>query len=386
MTPSRRPDQGLVLVIPKVGSEVAEHFAHTFRLAEHLRREVRTAVIAERLAGKPPRAEAPLDIYIQRQADRGVVPRAWELMRISAALRRKGFRSFFVRTSQTAAIPIILLCRVAGGRVMYWNCGRGPKKRLRDIGLRAALRSEIPARLAFRWADTLVTGTESLAAHYSKTYGISRDRIAVLPNDIDLERFAPASREERLEARAELQVADDEPLVLSVHRFSPVRRTLLYIPEVLDAVIQGHPNVRFVLAGGGPELNDVRRAVSKAGLDDRVHLLGDVPHENVRRLYAAADVFVMPSYTEGFPRVLLEAMAMGVPIASTDIGGIREILPDAYHHRLADRDRPLELSNALDELLRNGALAQELAGEGLRWVRRFDAAGVAQQLAALVRR
>jgi glycosyltransferase involved in cell wall biosynthesis len=379
-----QPRNGLVLVIPKAGSEVAEHFAHTFRLAEHLGEVTKTAVIVERLAGTLPPGYSSIDVYVQRRADQGFLPRAWELVRLAALLRRRGFGSFFVRTSQTAAVPLILFRRLFGGRVMYWNCGEASKRR--GDGLRAVFRSELPARFAFRWADTVVTGTSSLAARYSSTYGIPSDRITVLPNDIDLDWFTPADRDERLRARAEIGAGDDEPIVLSVHHFSPVRRTLDYIPAVFEAVLRDHPAVRFVLVGGGPEEAGVRRAVEEAGLEGRVRMFGAVPHDHIRGLYAAADVFVMPSYTEGFPRVLLEAMAMGVPIASTDVGGVREILPDAYHERLADRDRPLELANAIDELLRDRGTAQELAAEGLRWVQRFDAPAVARELAALARR
>jgi glycosyltransferase involved in cell wall biosynthesis len=385
MTERRGTETGLVLVVPKAGSEVAEHFAHTFRFAEHLRRLTPTAVIVERLAGSQPSTDPRVEVHVQRYADRGFVPRMWEMMRLAIQLRRKGFRFFFVRTSQTAAVPLILARRLFGGRVLYWNCGKAPKNRLRDLGLRGALRGEIPMRIAFRWADRVVTGTESLAVHYSRTYGIAMERMAVLPNEIDLDWFRPASQEDRSKARAELGVEEDHPLVLSVHRLSPVRRTSTYLPTVLAAVIERDPNVRFVIAGGGPEEGDVRLAVTRAHLDDRVQLLGVVPHEQIRRLYSAADIFMMPSYTEGFPRVLLEAMAMAVPIVSTDVGGVREILPSAYHGRLADRDRPLELADAIVELLRDPAAARELASEGSRWVRRFDAPAVAQQLLALSR-
>ena len=385
MREQKHEDHGLVLVIPKAGSEVAEHFAHTFRLAQHVSRYAETALILERLSGAQPRIHPAVEVRIQRCADKGFVLRALELLWITTGLRRKGLRSFFVRTSQTAAVPIIVLRRLFGGRVLYWSCGELEKNRLRDLGVRAALSGEIPMRLAFRWADVVVTGTDSLAGHYSKMYGIPRQRIAVLPNDIDLEWFKPATENEHREARAELNVPVGEPLVLSVHRLSPVRRTLLYIPLVLEAIAQSHPTVSFVLAGGGPEEADVREAIAGSRVRDRVQMLGAVPHDHVRRLYAAADVFMMPSYTEGFPRVLLEAMAMGVPIASTDVGGVREILPTAYGGRLANRDRPLELADAVADLLRDRTVARDLATEGSRWVRQFDAPSVARQLAALAR-
>jgi glycosyltransferase involved in cell wall biosynthesis len=374
---------GLVLVVPKAGSEVAEHFAHTFRLAEHLRLHTRTAVIIERLAGEQPVSDESVEIRVQRHADSGFLRRCWELARLSIRLHRNGYRSFFVRTSQTAAVPVILVRRLLGGRVMYWSCGEIPKPRLRDIGLRNALQSEVPRRIAFRWADTVVTGTASLADRYSQTYGIPRERMTVLPNEIDLEWFKPAPENERRRARAELGMNEDERLVLSIHRLSPIRRTSLYVPSVPLAVLREEERARFVLAGGGPDEAGLRNELQRAGLRDRVQILGPVPHDDVRDFYAAADVFMMPSYTEGFPRVLLEAMAMGVPIASTDVGGVREVLPSAYRDRLAHRDRPEELARAVSELLRNPGLATELAAVGQRWVHRFDAPSVARRLAAL---
>jgi glycosyltransferase involved in cell wall biosynthesis len=376
--------EGVVLVVPKAGSGVAEHFAHTFRLADHVKRYVRTAVIVERRVGGKPTADRSVDVRVQRYADAGLVPRILELLWLTAMLRRRGFRSFFVRTSQTAAVPITILRRMFGGRVFYWSCGELQKRCLRNLDLRTALRSEIPLRLAFRWADAVVTGTDSLADHYSRTYGIPRERLAVLPNEIDLEWFAAASNEERRQARSRFGLAECELLVLSLHRLSPLRKTGLYIPSVLEAVADRHPSVHYVVAGGGPEEPALRDAVAQSRIAERVHLLGSIPHNHVRQLYAAADVFMMPSYTEGFPRVLLEAMAMRVPIASTDVGGVREILPSMYNRRLANRDRPLELAAAIDELLSDRNLARVLADEGARHVRQFDARSVAGRLAALM--
>jgi len=104
MPEQRGKENGLVLVVPKAGSEVAEHFAHTFRLAEHVRRLTRTAVIVERLAGAQPWMDPSVEVHVQQYADRGFLRRTWEITRLAARLRRRGFRSFFVRTSQTAAV------------------------------------------------------------------------------------------------------------------------------------------------------------------------------------------------------------------------------------------------------------------------------------------
>jgi glycosyltransferase involved in cell wall biosynthesis len=157
----------------------------------------------------------------------------------------------------------------------------------------------------------------------------------------------------------------------------------MYIPRVLESVVASHASTRFVIAGGGPEEHDLRLAVERSHVRDRVEVFGAVPHDQIRSLYWAADVFMMPSYTEGFPRVLLEAMAMGVPIASTDVGGVREVLPVEYQGRLADPDQPQELADAVHELISDPALSRQLIVSGNRWVRRFDARAVAKQLVAL---
>jgi glycosyltransferase involved in cell wall biosynthesis len=374
---------GVVLVVPKAGRGTAEHFAHTYALAERLRELVSTAVIVERVVGSPPAPLPGVEVLIQSRADSMPLLRILELTGMVLRLRRDGYRSVFVRTSTTAAVPIALLSRLTGGRTLYWNCGELPKKRLRSLPLREIIAYELPFRITLRLSHRVVTGTPSLADHYSRSYGIDRRRVSVLPNEIDLDRYRPATDAERDAARGELGIGRQDKVVLALHRLSPLRQTLRYVPSVPELVAAAVPEARFVVAGGGPEEPSLRRRLARSPLGDRVRLLGSVPHEAIPRLYQSADAFFMPSYSEGFPRVLLEAMAFGVPFAATDVGGVSEIVPPPYRQRLADRERPAALAHALIEILRDPECARALVTAGRDWVRRYDSRRVARQLAAL---
>lgn len=382
-TGSGTSPQAMVLVIPKVGTESSEHFAHTYALARSLRNLTRTAIVIERVVGSMPDPPADVPIFIQSRTESGPLRRAVELLRMVRELQRRGYTRFFVRTSQTAAVPVALATRLFGGKTMYWSCGELRRAGLRDRGWRHLLRSELPQRLAFLIADRVVTGTDSLADHYSATFGIHRRRVAVLPNDISLSDYQPPSETERMTAREALGLGGEEPVVLLLHRMSPVRRTLLYVPTVLVETLEQIPSVRFVIAGGGPDEEAVKAAVAAAGIAERVVFPGAVPHRLIRRLYHAADAFAMASYTEGFPRVLLEAMAMAVPFVATSVGGVPEVVAPLARSRLVSRDDPATMSERLVEVLRDPDLAAALATEGLDWVRRYDSPEVAARLVAL---
>jgi glycosyltransferase involved in cell wall biosynthesis len=375
--------RGIVLVVPKAGSGVDQHFAHTYALAEEVARLVPTAVVVERVVGELAAPAPGVRILTQSRAESAAPLRVAELLRFGVSLRRQGFDTFFVRTSQTSAVPLAVLTRLLGGQTLYWNCVRPAKRGLSEVGWRSAIRSELPVRLAFMLADKVVTGTRSLASLYSSAHGIPARRMAVLPNEIALATYGPATEEQRIRARARLGVPEQSRMVLSVHRLSPVRQTLRYLPAVAEQVLDEIPDVVFKLVGGGPDEASLRKAIESAGLADRFILAGAVPHSQIREYYHAADAFFMPSYTEGFPRVLLEAMAMGVPFVSTDVGGVREVVPPEYRPRLTSKEDPGQMADEIVRLLRNPDLASELVERGLDWVQRYDAPVVARRLVEL---
>lgn len=146
--------------------------------------------------------------------------------------------------------------------------------------------------------------------------GVAADRITVLRNGVDLGMFRPGHREN---ARAALQLAG---------------RTLLSVGHLIER--KGHditisalprlPDCTLLIAGEGPELARLRSLASRLGVSARVRFLGAVPHGDLRAAYVAADAVILASSREGWPNVLLEAMACGTPVVASSIWGNPEIV------------------------------------------------------------
>lgn len=133
--------------------------------------------------------------------------------------------------------------------------------------------------------------------------------------------------------------------------------------EVARRVSQKLPRVRFVIVGDGygDELDRARREVARLGLEEVVHFTG---HRNdLRDVYVSLDVFLMTSVTEGLPNTLLEAMALGIPSVSTNVGGIPELLYDGEGGYLAPAGDAQELARRVLELLESPKLRERCARE-----------------------
>jgi glycosyltransferase involved in cell wall biosynthesis len=166
----------------------------------------------------------------------------------------------------------------------------------------------------------------------------------LLYNDVDADRFAPLGEEERAEVRAQLGWTEDEFVMLFVHRLSyrkGVRllapllaavRSAVDAPADMEGPAMSAPRVRvrLVVAGDGPERARLAREAADPALGGRMLLLGAVPNRGLPKLYAAADCVIMPSYEEGFPRVLLESMACATPVVTTNAGGSADVVGAGY--------------------------------------------------------
>ena len=178
-----------------------------------------------------------------------------------------------------------------------------------------------------RWslpkADRVITVCEAFARDLSVA-GVSRDRIHVQHNSIRPEELRGSEGED---LRTQLGVAKDDILLLSVGRLSR-EKAHIDLVSAFRHLQEIDPDNRatLVIVGDGPERANLATAAASLDLGERVIFAGQI--ENVRPFYAAADMLVLPSHSEGSPYVLLEAMAAMVPVVATAVGGVAEIVED----------------------------------------------------------
>ena len=130
--------------------------------------------------------------------------------------------------------------------------------------------------------------------------------------------------------------------------------------------MSSHPDAHFLFIGDGKLRSELVARVRNTGLSSSIHFLGI--REDVPSLLASSDLFVLPSLSEGMSNVLLEAMACGLPIVATAVGGNSDLIRDRYNGLLIPPRNPTGLQNALLELLKNDRLAQTLGNAARRTV------------------
>jgi glycosyltransferase involved in cell wall biosynthesis len=230
------------------------------------------------------------------------------------------------------------------------NVSYGPEY-LKDPGLRAwKVRALHAADAATAWRVRRFHAlTEHVANVMARRLLVPRGRIDVVPRGRDPLALGERTPERRSAARTALGIPDDTPLVLSAARHER-QKGLDVLIEAFAQVRNRVPGAQLVMAGReGNETPSLQKSIQRLGLDGSVHILGrrgDVPE-----LMCAADCFVVPSRWEGLGSVLVEAMALQVPIVASDVAPIRETTAGDHCARLVPPGNPLALANALTATL-----------------------------------
>jgi len=212
-------------------------------------------------------------------------------------------------------------------------------------------------RLSLPKADRVVTVCEAFARELTSRAGVPRGRIHVQHNSIRPERARDP--EQAQSVRKQFEIAPDEKVVLSIGRLSS-EKAHLDLVLAFNLLREINPNFRskLIIVGDGPERGRLDETVRSFGLADSVRFAGQI--RNVLPLYDAADVFALPSHSEGSPFVLLEAMAAKVPIVATAVGGVPEMVTDEESALLSPPGNPHALAAAIARVLGDSQLAKRL--------------------------
>jgi teichuronic acid biosynthesis glycosyltransferase TuaC len=192
-----------------------------------------------------------------------------------------------------------------------------------DIHVRAGLNNTMTRR-TIEGVDALLTVSEAMRQTAIVDFGARADKVHTIVNGFNTSVFYPRPQ---AAMRDKLGIGADEQLVIYVGRFVEAKgmRELITAFERLS---QGNPRLSLALVGDGVMKDELLALIKSAGLDKRVYFPGGLGPDEVAEWIGASDVLTLPSWSEGYPNVVVESVACGRPVVATDVGGTREILRD----------------------------------------------------------
>ena len=207
--------------------------------------------------------------------------------------------------------------------------------------------------------DAFVAVADEHARHLIEVENLPADRVRMIPNGVDMEIFSPLPPDETF--LRELGLRSGDPLVSIVAALRPEKNHAMFLRAA--AVVQRDvPNARFLIVGDGPQRAELEALTVQLDLTNAVHFLGcrgDVP-----KILSASDVFALTSHVEASPVSILEAMACGCPVVSTQVGSVAESVRDGETGYLVEPDDTRAMAARLVELLRSPELASRLGRAG----------------------
>jgi glycosyltransferase involved in cell wall biosynthesis len=376
MAQGARPS--ICYIVPAYTPDEASHMAHLPRFLSEVGKACDVHVIIQRGSEQPviPNVRS---VYIQRPGNH--VQRALELIQHVYRLRRQGCRKVFIRISASAAFELGVLSRLLNLQIYYWISGQtrnlkpswqGSYRQRMIFELSQTLQ-KINIKMAFRF----VTGPEIMVSYCKNMFNIDENKVILLYNDIDISSIkSHCDTHGKQFYKSQLKIDKGSDVVLFVGRVSPLKGGHNIIP-LAEKLLIHRPNAKFLVVGQLDHLPYVPKRAQELGLPN-VKFCGPIANHELSRYFLAADVFILPSESEGFPRVLLEAMGYGLPVVAFDVGGVHDILHPGQLPFLLSRGDIEGMAQAVTRLLADPALRSQQAELGQCKVHQYSTEAVAR--------
>jgi glycosyltransferase involved in cell wall biosynthesis len=236
-------------------------------------------------------------------------------------------------------------------------------------------------RFAARFTERIVVLTDTEAEQHLAVGVGRRDQFVTIPSGVDLSEVR-AQTADATRIRRDLGLSPATRVIGTVARLVPVKG-LRYLIAAMPQILRRCPDAHLILAGDGDERSQLKALTRELAVADRVHFLGF--RRDAVAVTAALDVFVLPSLNEGQGRVLVTAMALGVPIVATSVGGVPEVIQDHRQGLLVPSANPIALSQAITTILTEPERAAALGMAGRARASHFSSEVMLRRHAELYR-
>jgi glycosyltransferase involved in cell wall biosynthesis len=221
----------------------------------------------------------------------------------------------------------------------------------------------------FKYADAIITCSDEIANAIKKEMKIEESKIYTIYNGVNLEKFYPKDKNE---LRRTYKISKDKFIILTISRLKKIKGVDVLI-YALNSVLKKFNNIELFIIGDGDYRKNLEKLVHKLDLQDYVKFLGNIPNDNLSDYYNLSDIFVLPTRAkEGFPWVIIEAMACKKPAIVSNIGGVSgSVIKDGENGLLFEPANIKDLEEKILLLLNNPQLRDKIAENGYQTVKRF---------------
>ncbi|MTK65005.1 MAG: glycosyltransferase family 4 protein [Methanobacterium sp.] len=216
----------------------------------------------------------------------------------------------------------------------------------------------------------LLRGSSNIITISNATYeaclniGLSESKLDIIPFGVDTSFYKPLS-----------VIKDEESFQILSVGYLIERKGFIYLISSIKEVLKEHKNIKLKIVGSGPQEQQIKDHISKLKLEDHVEIHGNITDEELLNMYNSSNLFILPSIvdsqgnTEGLGVVLIEAMACGLPVIGSNIGGITDIIQDGENGLLVNQKDVFGLSKSIIKLIENPNLREKISLNGYKSVK-----------------
>jgi glycosyltransferase involved in cell wall biosynthesis len=228
------------------------------------------------------------------------------------------------------------------------------------------------------WADKIIAVSQFLADVASKI-GVEKKKIKMIYNAID---FEINKNDNSVGIRN--QFDKDAKIIICIARLV-IWKGIDTVVKIMPSLVNKIGNIHFLVLGDGPELENLKKLASEKGVKDRVHFLGRINRDEIINYLKESDLFILNTNYEGLSHVVLEAMAAGVPVITTKVGGNPEIIEDGKDGLLINYNNEEELLNAAIIIFSNSSLRDSLVENAKDKLKKFNWSNTVRETLNLLR-